>query len=108
MHGEEATVASSEGYLAHVLDLLRDVPDTTYRKMMGEYLLYASGKLFGGIYDDRFMVKDVPSSRAALTETDLPYEGAQLMRVVDTEDAGAVAELVAAMLPELPEPKRRR
>lgn len=99
-------MASSEGYLAYVLDLLRDAPDITYRKMMGEYLLYASGKLFGGIYDDRFMMKDVPASRAVLAETDLPYDGAQLMRVVDTEDAGMVAALVSAMLPELPEPRQ--
>ena len=101
-------MASSEGYLTYVLDLLRDVPDLSHRKMMGEYLLYASGKLFGGIYDDRFLVKDVPASRAALTMCEVPYEGAQPMLLVDIEDADAVAELVMAMLPELPEPKRSR
>ena len=57
-------MASSVGYLDYVLDLLADVPEVAYRKMMGEYLLYAQGKLFGGIYDDRFLVKDTFASRA--------------------------------------------
>ena len=101
-------MASGEDYLGHVLDLLREVPEVTYRKMMGEYLLYASGKLFGGIYDDRLLVKDVPAARAVLTTLELPYEGSKPMLVVDIEDAEGVAALVEAMLLELPEPKRRR
>ena len=101
-------MASSEGYLAYVLDLLDRVPDVTHRKMMGEYLLYASGRLFGGIYDDRFLVKDVPAARAVLTTYEVPYEGAQPLLLVDVEDADEVAALVEAMLPELPEPRRRR
>ena len=59
-------MASTPEYLEYVLDLLSDVPDVTTRKMMGEYLLYASGKLFGGVYDDRFLVKDTETSRAVL------------------------------------------
>lgn len=59
-------MASSAEYLEYVLDLLADVPEVSHRKMMGEYLLYASGKLFGGVYDDRFLVKSTESSRAAL------------------------------------------
>ena len=101
-------MASSEGYLTYVLELLGGVPEVTHRKMMGEYMLYASGKLFGGIYDDRFLVKDIPPARSVLSASELPYEGAQPMLVVDIEDADAVAELVEAMLPELPEPRRRR
>ena len=101
-------MASSEGYLTYVLELLGGVPEVTHRKMMGEYLLYASGKLFGGIYDDRFLVKDIPPARSVLSASELPYEGAVPMLVVDIEDADAVAELVEAMLPELPEPRRRR
>ena len=101
-------MASSAEYLEYVLDLLSDVPDITWRKMMGEYLLYASGKLFGGIYDDRFLVKDTPVSRRVLATCDVPYEGASPMRVVDIEDAGQVAVLVRAMEKELPAPKRRR
>ena len=101
-------MASSEGYLAYVLDLLSGVLDVTTRKMMGEYLLYASGKLFGGVYDDRFLVKDTGASRAVLSVTEVPYEGASPMLLVDAEDAEAVAAMVQAMLPELPEPRKRR
>ena len=101
-------MASTPEFLAYVLDLLVDVPEVTTRKMMGEYLLYASGKLFGGIYDDRFLVKETPASRAVLSSYEVPYEGAQPLLLVDVEDADEVAALVEAMLPELPEPRRRR
>lgn len=101
-------MASSEDYLAYVLELLSGVPNVTTRKMMGEYLLYASGKLFGGVYDDRFLVKDTGASHAVLSVAEVPYEGAPPMLLVDVEDAEAVAAMVQAMLPELPEPKRRR
>jgi TfoX/Sxy family transcriptional regulator of competence genes len=101
-------MASSEEYLEHVLDLLAGVDEVSVRKMMGEYLLYASGRLFGGVYDDRFLVKVTEASRAALATEEVPYEGAAPMLLVDVEDADAVAALVAGMLPELPAPKGRR
>ena len=101
-------MASTPEYLEYVLDLLSDVPEVTTRKMMGEYLLYASGKLFGGIYDDRFLVKDTPASRAVLATAEVPYEGASEMMLVDVENAGEIAALVNEMLAELPEPKKRR
>ena len=101
-------MASSSEYLEYVLDLLVDVPDVSSRKMMGEYLLYASGKLFGGVYDDRFLVKDTAASRKTLTIAEIPYEGASEMMLVDVEDRTVLADLVAEMLPELPEPKKRR
>ncbi|MDO4400294.1 MAG: TfoX/Sxy family protein [Coriobacteriia bacterium] len=101
-------MASSGEYLEYVLDLLAGVPEVTTRKMMGEYLLYARGKLFGGVYDDRLLVKPTPASRAVLATEEVPHEGAAPMLLVDIEDGAAVAALVAAMLPELPEPKKRR
>lgn len=101
-------MASSAGYLEYVLDLLANVPEVSTKKMMGEHLLYSSGKLFGGVYDDRFLVKDTAASRAVLTLTEIPYDGASEMMLVDIEDRDAVADLVVSMLPELPEPKRRR
>ena len=101
-------MASSADYLDYVLDLLADVPEVTSRKMMGEYLLYASGKLFGGIYDDRFLVKDTPAARAVLSTTEVPYEGASPMLLVDIENSEAIAAMVLDMLPELPEPKKRK
>lgn len=101
-------MASSADYLDYVLDLLADVPEVTSRKMMGEYLLYASGKLFGGIYDDRLLVKDTPASRAVLSTTEVPYEGASTMLLVDIENNEVIADMVIGMLPELPEPKKRK
>ena len=101
-------VASSEEYLDYVLDLLSEAPEISSRKMMGEYLLYSCGRLFGGIYDDRFLVKDVPGARAVLSSYEIPYEGASPMLLVDIEDKAALAELVAEMLPDLPEPKKRK
>lgn len=82
-------MASSAEYLEYVLDLLADVPEVSHRKMMGEYLLYASGKLFGGVYDGRFLVKSTESSRALLS---MP----------------AVRTIVEGALQELPEPRKRR
>jgi TfoX/Sxy family transcriptional regulator of competence genes len=101
-------MASSPEYLEYALDLLRDVPEVTYRKMMGEYLLYSGGVLFGGIYDDRFLLKDTPAAREVFPEEQVPYEGASPMLLVDSEDPACIAEAVAAMLAELPKPKRKR
>ena len=100
-------MASSAEYLEYVLDLLSDVPEVTSRKMMGEYLLYASGKLFGGIYDDRFLVKDAPAARAVLSISEVPYEGATPMLLVDIENTEVITDMVISMLPDLPAPRKR-
>ena len=100
-------MASSQEYLDYVLDLLSEAPEISSRKMMGEYLLYSCGRLFGGIYDDRFLVKDTPASRAVLSTYEMPYEGGSPMLLVDIEDRIALAELVAEMIPDLPTPKKR-
>ena len=70
-------MASSKEYLEHVLDLLSKVAGVTHRTMMGEYLLYSEGVLFGGVYDDRFLLKDVPAAREVFPLEQEPYEGAQ-------------------------------
>lgn len=92
-------VASSEDYLAYVLDLLGEVPDVAHRKMMGEYVLYAHGKVFGGIYDDRFLVKPTDAAKHLLPDADyqLPYDGAKPVLAVDIEDKQRVAELIEAI-----------
>ena len=100
-------MTSTPEYLEYVLDLLAEVPDVSTRKMMGEYVVYASGKVIGGVYDDRSLVKSTVASREALSCAELPYEGASEMMLVDVEDRGAIAVLVADMLPELPEPRKR-
>ena len=101
-------MASSEEYLEFVLDLLRDVPEVTSKKMMGEYMLYSGGVLFGGIYDDRLLLKDAPAARSEFTQEEIPYEGAKPMLLVDSEDAARIAEAIRAMLAQLKTPKRRR
>ena len=94
-------MASSNEYLIYILDLLREVDGITYKKMMGEFLLYKDGVLFGGVYDDRFLVKDMPSLENSGLEKALPYEGAKPMRLVDTDDADSVKGIVTAVLWDL-------
>ena len=101
-------MASSKEYLEYVLDLLRDVPDVTCKKMMGEYMLYSEGVLFGGVYDDRFLLKDVPAARDAFPQEQVPYEGAKPLLLVDSEDPARIAETIAAMVPQLPKPNKKR
>lgn len=104
-------MASTKDYLDFVLEQLRDIEDISYRPMMGEYILYCQGKVFGGIYDNRFLVKPVKSAVALMPEAqyELPYEGAKEMLLVDDiEDREFLAELITSMLPELPEPKKKK
>lgn len=101
-------MTTSKDYLGYVLELLAEVPGVSHRAMMGEYLLYAEGRLFGGVYDDRLLVKDVPAARARLDVEAVPYKGAKPLLLVESENPAEVAELVEAMLPELPAPKPRK
>lgn len=104
-------MASSEGYLAYVLEQLSGLEEITHRAMMGEYLLYLRGKLVGGIYDDRLLVKPVPSAIALMPTAarELPYEGAKEMLLVeDVDDANFLRDLLLAMYDELPAPRKRR
>ncbi|MBR7038623.1 MAG: TfoX/Sxy family protein [Oscillospiraceae bacterium] len=101
---------SSKGYLDFILDQLSQAEDISHRTMMGEYILYCKGKVFGGIYDDRFLVKPVKAAKALLPDAplELPYEGAKPMLLVEeVEDKAFLAQLIAAMEPELPAPKKR-
>ena len=102
-------MASSKEYLDYVLDLLSETGDVSCRPMMGEYVLYYRGKVFGGVYDDRFLVKPTKSARAMMpdAEPELPYEGAGAMLPVDSEDRAFLRELLQAMYTELPAPKSK-
>ena len=86
--------------------------EASVRPMMGEYLLYYRGKLIGGIYDDRLLVKDVPEAAALLepVRRELPYEGAKPMLVVelDPEDKDALTVLAEALYAALPETRRKK
>ena len=103
-------MASSKDYLDYVLDMLSELDGISYRTMMGEYVLYYQGRVFGGIYDDRFLVKPVKSALSMLpdAERELPYDGAKEMLLVDTEDRAFLKELIEAMYQELPTPKKKR
>ena len=79
--------------------------------MMGEYILYYRGKVFGGIYDDRLLVKNVKAAADLLPNAprELPYDGAREMILVDNvEDREFLRELVDAMYEELPNTKKRK
>lgn len=104
-------MASSKEYLEFVLEQLSLLDDITYKAMMGEYIIYYKGKVAGGIYDDRFLVKPVKSAVAMMPEADLelPYEGAKEMLLVDDIDNKEfLRELFDAMYDELPAPKKKK
>ena len=81
-------MASSKEYLDFIMDQLSDLEDVKVRAMMGEYIIYYRGKIVGGIYDDRFLVKPVPAAVELIPEAqkELPYEGAKEMLLVDNVD----------------------
>ena len=102
-------MASTKGYLDYILEQLSQVEGVTYRAMMGEYILYCRGRVFGGIYDDRLLVKPTPAAVAMLPDAprEQPYPGAkELLLVEDIEDREALNALVEAMWPELPAGKK--
>ena len=104
-------MASTKGYLAFILEQLSEAEGVTWRAMMGEYILYCRGKVIGGIYDDRFLVKPTPSALAMMPDAarELPYEGAKEMLLVDqVEDRAFLRALVEALAQELPAPKKRK
>ena len=104
-------MASSKEYLDFILEQLSDLEDITYRPMMGEYILYYRGKLIGGIYDDRFLVKPVKSAVTMMPDArmELPYDGAKEMLLVDNvDDREFLQKLVRAMYPDLPASKKRK
>ena len=101
-------MASEKEYLEFIMEQLSDLDDVTYRAMMGEYIIYCKGKIIGGIYDDRFLVKPTKSALSMMPEAEkaLPYEGAKEMLLVDNvEDRTFLQKLIEAIYEELPAPK---
>lgn len=104
-------MASSRAYLDFVLDQLAGTEGIAYRPMMGEFLLYCRGKLFGGIYDNRLLVKRTEAAERLLPDAprELPYEGAKEMLLVENaDDRDFLRALVEAVTDELPAPKNAR
>ena len=102
-------MSSSEEYREYVLELLTGLEEVSYRKMMGEDVLYYRSKVVGGIYDDRFLLKVTPASERLLPDAPraIPYEGAKEMLLVEVEDRDALCDVVDAMWEEVPAPKKR-
>lgn len=103
-------MASKKEYLDFVMEQLSDLSEVSSRAMMGEYVLYYRGKVFGGIYDDRLLVKPVPSAVKLMPDApmELPYEGAKEMLLVeDVDDREFLCSLIKGMWEELPEKRKK-
>lgn len=103
-------MASSKEYVSYVLDQLSEAGEVSSRAMMGEYVIYYRDKVIGGIYDDRFLVKPTETAQALMPHANyqIPYEGAKAMLLVDSiENRALMAELLEAMYPELPTPRKK-
>lgn len=104
-------MASNKEYLDFVLEQLSELEEITHRAMMGEYIIYYRGKIAGGIYDNRLLVKPVKSAISLMpTATyELPYDGAKEMLLVDNIDSKEfLTELFNAMYDELPVPNKKK
>ena len=104
-------MASTKEYFTYILEQLSGLDDVRYRAMMGEYIIYYQGKIVGGIYDDRFLVKPTKSALDLMPDAsrELPYEGAKEMLLVeDIDDRDFLNELLNAIVYELPAPKKKK
>ncbi|MBR3137769.1 TfoX/Sxy family protein [Candidatus Saccharibacteria bacterium] len=92
-------MVSTKEYCDFILEQLSKAPNITCRPMMGEFLLYSNNVLFGGIYDDRLLVKIVPENEQYKMSESIPYDGAKPMFLVeDVDDKEKLAEIVNATI----------
>ncbi len=104
-------MASRKEYLDFILEQISELEEITYRAMMGEYIIYYRGKIVGGIYDDRLLVKPVKSAISLMPDAnyELPYEGAKEMLLVnDVDNKDFLTRLFHAMYNDLPAPKKKK
>ena len=94
-------MSSSIDYLEYVLDLLSSIENITYKKMMGEYILYCDGIIFGGIYDNRFLIKKTKSLENTGFKEEIPYPSAKPMYLVDIENREEINELIYKLINDL-------
>ncbi len=109
-------MSSTKEYLDFILEQLSDLDEISFRAMMGEYIIYYRGKVVGGIYDDRFLVKPTKSAMEMMPNADMeqPYDGAkQMILVDDVDNRGVMYRLIQAIWEDLPKaiwedlPKRK-
>ena len=91
-------MATNNDYLQYVLELLRETRGITYKKMMGEYILYKDGIIFGGIYDNRFLVKKTEYSKSLHLKEVIPYPTSKGMLLVDSENPDEIREIVIGIV----------
>ena len=104
-------MATSKEYMEFIIGQLSGLDGIATRAMMGEYIIYYRGKIVGGIYDDRFLVKPTKSAVEMMPDAnlELPYEGAKEMLLVDdVEDKEFLRELIETLYNELPAPKKKK
>ncbi len=104
-------MASGKDYLEFIMEQLNTLDDVSYRAMMGEYILYCNGKVVGGIYDNRLLIKQTSAAKRLIPDAplELPYEGAKEMYMVeDVDDRELLCELFPAVADELPAPKKKK
>lgn len=94
-------MASSKDYLEYVLELLRETRGITYKKMMGEYMLYKDDILFGGVYDNRFLIKKTKTLENSGLKEQIPYPSAKSMLLIDSEDPDEIKRLVLLAINDL-------
>lgn len=100
-------MATTKEFRDYVLEQLNVLDNIMCRPMMGEYLLYYDGTLFGGIYDSRVLVKIVDSNKKYNLEEAIPYKGAKLMYYVDDlDDQERLKNIVLDTCKDLPEKKK--
>ena len=104
-------MASSKEYLDFILEQVSELDNVSYKAMMGEFIIYYKGKIIGGIYDDRLLVKPVKSAINYMpnAEYELPYDGAkQMLLVDDVDNKEFLIGLFDAMYDDLPAPKPKK
>lgn len=104
-------MASSKEYLDFVLEQLSELEEISYRAMMGEYIIYYRGKIIGGVYDDRLLIKPTKSAVSLMPDAtyELPYEGTKEMLLVDDVDSKEfLTKLFNTMYDELRMPKKKK
>lgn len=104
-------MASSKEYLKFILEQLSDLEEISYRSMMGEFIIYYRGRIVGGIYDDRLLVKPVKAAISYMptAQYELPYEGAkEMLQVDEVDNKEFLTGLFHAMYEEVPAPKPKK
>ena len=103
-------MATTKEFLQYLTERFKEIEGVTFRPMMREYLMYYRGKLVGGIYDNRKLIKPIDAAKKMFPDAamEIPYKGAKAMILLEEEDSRFVNTLFEKMYAELPEPKKKK